>query len=280
MCSVVNLHIYNKIHQNKIRLISLTLIEAVGEVKGMCVKMNIALVLAAGVGQRMRNEGLPKQFLKLLGKPIVVYTIEKFQECQEIDKIIVICHNSWIDHMNQIIAQYGLTKVEKVVVGGGDRQSSIINGLEMAYTLYQNKNDIVIIHDGVRPLVDDMTIHENIRVAQKYGNAMTVKAVKESVVVSDEETVKIDAFMKREDTYSLTSPQTFRLGELLDAYKQLDQLDSEIPLLDASLVYANLGHKIHLVKEQNVNLKVTTPEDYYYLRAILEMEENRYIFGL
>lgn len=242
--------------------------------------MNIALILAAGVGQRMRNEGLPKQFLKLMGKPIVVYTIEKFQNCKEIDSIIVVCHNSWIDHMKQIVRQYDLTKVAKVVVGGIDRQSSVKNGLEMAYTLYTDRDNIIVIHDGVRPLVEEMTICENIRIANQYGNAMTVKAVKESVVVSDKEEAEINDFMKRENTYSLTSPQTFRLGNLMDAYRKLNNINSEIPLLDSAIVYAGLGNKIHLVKEHGVNLKITTPEDFYYLKAILEMEENKIIFGL
>lgn len=242
--------------------------------------MNIALILAAGVGQRMRNEGLPKQFLKLIGKPIVVYTIEKFQNCEEIDQIVVVCHHSWVDYMMKIIDQYGLTKVEKVVVGGGNRQESIQGGLEMIYNLHPDRNNIVVIHDGVRPLVEETTIRENIRVAGEYGNAMTVKAVKESVVISDGDKAGIQDFIKREETYSLTSPQTFRLGSIVEAYQRIEGINSEMPLLDASLVYAKLGNEIKLVKEQGVNLKVTTPEDFYYLRAILEMEENKYIFGL
>lgn len=242
--------------------------------------MNIALILAAGVGQRMRNEGLPKQFLKLMGKPIIGYTIEKFQNCQQIDSIFVACHNSWMDYMSIIVRQYQYDKVEKIFVGGNNRQSSIKNGLELISEIHPEGDNIILIHDGVRPLVGETTIRENIRVANKYGNAMTVKAVKESVVVTKNESVGIDGFMNRNDTYSLTSPQTFRLEILRDAYNKLDDMENRIPLIDSALVLAATGTQIHLVKEQDENLKVTTPEDFYYLRGILEMEEQKYIFGL
>ena len=242
--------------------------------------MNIALILAAGVGQRMRNEGLPKQFLKLMGKPIISYTIEKFQNCREIDRIFVACHNSWMDYMEDIVHQYQYDKVEKIFVGGNERQSSIRNGLELISLLHPESDNIILIHDGVRPLVSETTIRENIRVAKKYGNAMTVKAVKESVIVTKDESVGIDGFMNRNDTYSLTSPQSFQLEVLMKAYAKSSNMETKIPLIDSALVLAATGIKIHLVKEQDENLKVTTPEDFYYLRGILEMEEQKYIFGL
>lgn len=246
--------------------------------------MNIAIILAAGVGQRMRNGGLPKQFLKLMGKPIVIYTLEKFQECSQIDRIIVVCHNSWVDYMEKLVKQYSVDKVSAIVVGGADRQASIRNGLKILQKQEPacGQEDIVVIHDGVRPLVEESTIEENIRIAKQYGNAMTVKQVTESVVVTREEKVSFGDFKKREDTYSLTSPQTFRLEELLQVFDRMEELqeNSEMPLLDAALVYAKLGKEIQLVKEQGMNLKITTPEDYYCLKAILEMEENKFIFGL
>lgn len=245
-------------------------------------RLNVAMILAGGVGQRMRTGGLPKQFLKLMGKPIIVYTIEKFQACEQIDEIIVVCHNSWIELMEKLVAEYQLSKVIKVVVGGSDRQASIVRGLELIEQNKINKEDIIIIHDGVRPLVTEATINENIRVAKEKGNAMTVKAVTESVVITDEETAEFQNFKKREATYSLTSPQSFRYQELKEAYAKMEKLQkgSEIPLLDTAILYASMGKNMNLVKELGVNLKITTPEDFYYLRAILEMEENKFIFGL
>lgn len=243
--------------------------------------MNFAIVLAAGVGQRMRNGGLPKQFLKLMGKPIIIYTLEKFEECEEIDKVVIVCHGAYIDYMENLLSLYQIKKVEKVIVGGGDRQSSLLCGLDTIQKCGGGSEDIVVIHDGVRPLVNMATIRENIRVAEQYGCAITVHPVTESVVITESENAKTADFKKRADTYSMTAPQTFKLGSIQDAYHKVDLTqDRDVPLLDAAMVYAQAGGKAHLVKEQGVNLKITTPEDFYYLKALLELEEHKYIFGL
>lgn len=243
--------------------------------------MNIALVLAAGVGQRMRSGGLPKQFLKIMGKPIIIYTLEKFQECAEVDKIMIVCHGSYIEYMNDLLMQYRISKAADVVVGGSDRQGSVKKGLNAIMSEGGSKEDIVIIHDGVRPLIDSATINENIRAAQKYGCAITVHPVTESVVITAQNDAELEDFKKRADTYSLTAPQTFRLGKIIEAYEKTGNTEeNQIPLLDAAMIYSSTGGKVHLVKEHNTNLKITTPEDFYYLRAILDLEENKYIFGL
>ena len=242
--------------------------------------MNYAIILAAGVGQRMRSGGLPKQFLKLMGKPIIIYTLEKFEDCQDIDRIILICHGAYLDLMNELIGLYKLKKITKVVGGGKDRQSSLKAGLDAMYADAPKDSDIVLIHDGVRPLVGESTIRENIRVASKYGCAVTVRKVSESVVVTETLDADIDSFMKRDNTYSLTAPQTFTVKEIKKIKLTDDNSKNGLPLLDAAMIYANNGGKVKLVKEQNNNLKVTTPEDYYYLKAMLEMEENRRVFGL
>ncbi len=256
-------------------------IAAINKAGSVEVEMNIALVLAAGVGQRMRSGGMPKQFLKIMGKPIVIYTLEKFEQCDEVDEIIVVCHGAYIDYMKEMLADYRIKKAHHVIVGGTDRQKSIQKGLNTILALGMNQKDIVIIHDGVRPLIDHLIIKENIRIAQQYGGAVTVHPVTESVVITDCENAKFTDFKKRTDTYSLTSPQTFRLGEIVEAYSKSGELKKEkTPILDAAMVYSAVGGKVHLVKEHNTNLKITTPEDVYYLRAILDLEENKYIFGL
>lgn len=243
--------------------------------------MNYAIILAAGVGQRMRSGGMPKQFLKMMGKPIVIYTLEKFEQSEDIDKIVIVCHGAYVDHMQSLVNLYQISKVEKIIVGGSDRQKSLEHGLETIIEIGGKEEDVVVIHDGVRPLVSNTTISENIRVAKKCGCAITVHPVTESVVITAEETVYMDDFKKRADTYSLTAPQTFKLGNIIDAYKKIEQIDQgDIPLLDAAMVYAKLGGEIQLVKEQSINIKITTPEDYYFLKAILELEENRFVFGL
>ncbi len=243
--------------------------------------MNIAVILAAGVGQRMRNSGLPKQFLKLMGKPVIIYTLEKFEECDEINQVIIVCHGSYVEHMQGLLQLYQIKKAVKVVVGGSDRQGSLQRGLDAIMEIGGKPEDIVVIHDGVRPLVDLATIHENIRVAGQYGCAVTVHLVRETVVITESDEADINGFKKRADTYSMTAPQTFQLGRIVEAYRQTAQLErSDMPLLDAAMVYARAGGKVHLVKEQGTNIKITTPEDVYFLKAILELEENKYIFGL
>lgn len=241
--------------------------------------MNYAIILAAGVGQRMRNGGMPKQFVKVMGKPIVALTLEKFEDNEEIDKIIIVCHGNYVEHMQDVLRQYPISKVTNIVVGGSNRQASLIKGLETIRDLGGSDDDIVVIHDGVRPLVNQNTIYENIRMAKETGCAITVHPVTETVVITDTTEAGMDDFQKRSATYSMTSPQSFRLGNVLKAYED-NTGDSDIPLLDAAMVYASQGGKASLVKEQGINIKITTPEDYYVLKALLELEENKYVFGL
>lgn len=243
--------------------------------------MNYAIILAAGVGQRMRNGGLPKQFLKLMGKPIIIYTLEKFEECEEIDQVVVVCHGSYVDYMQNLLSMYHIRKADKVIVGGSDRQSSVKRGLNTIAENGGKPDDIVLVHDGVRPLVELSTIRENIRVAKQYGCAVTVHSVTESVVITQSEEAGMGDFKKRADTYSMTAPQTFQLGKITEAYGKIDTLEGGgIPLLDAAMVYAQTGGEVHLVKEHGANIKITTPEDYYFLKAMLELEENKCVFGL
>ena len=216
-----------------------------------------------------------------MGKPIVVYTLEKFEQCEDVDKIVIVCHGGYTDYMKKIIDLYQITKVEKIIVGGKDRQESICQGLEVVKEIGGRDDDIVIIHDGVRPLVDITTIQENIRVAKMYGCAITAHPVTETVVITDKDSAKIDDLKKRSDTYSMTAPQSFQIGKILYAYEKLKDIDcGDVPLLDAAMVYAKTIGDIQIVKEQGLNIKITTPEDYYYLKAILELQENKYVFGL
>ena len=242
--------------------------------------MNYAIILAGGVGQRMRNSGMPKQFLEVFGKPILVYTIEKFEQCDDVDQIIIACNASWIDYMMELLIRFNLKKVRKVVVGGKNRQGSIDNALKVIENTSENDNDIVVIHDGVRPLVNINVISENIRVARQYGCAMTVRAVVESVVITNQDVASFEDFKKRDDTYTLTSPQTFKLGILRGLYKKIDGIEQPFPLLDTALIYTFLGNQIHIVKEDNQNIKITTPEDYYILKAMLELQESKNVFGI
>jgi len=242
--------------------------------------MNIGLILAGGVGQRMRTSGMPKQFLKVYGKPICIYTLEKFERCQEIDAIVVVCNPQWCDYMRGTIEKWSISKAISVVDGGKDRNGSIINGMKFISANYGNKDDIIIIHDAVRPLIEVNTISENIRMANKYGCAMTVHPVTESVVVCNTGYACFDDFKKRSDTYSLTSPQSFKYGILEKTMEETQSIESDKPLLDVALAYTFLGNRIHYVQEENHNIKVTTSEDYYTFKAILDSEESKAVLGI
>lgn len=242
--------------------------------------MNYGLILAGGTGQRMRSSGMPKQFLMVYGKPIIIYTVEKFVACKDIDSIIIACNPQYTDYMKNLLATYPMAKKIEVISGGKNRQKSIQNGVGFIYDHNGDENDIVVVHDGVRPLIEENIISENIRVAQKKGSAMTVKPAIESVIITSKEQASFSDFKKRDDTYSLTSPQTFKLSVLLKAYQDVEGMESPIPLLDAALAYTYVGNEIPLVKEYNHNIKITTPEDYYILKALVELQENKNVFGL
>lgn len=242
--------------------------------------MNYGLILAGGVGQRMRRTGMPKQFLEVFGKPIIIYTLQKFEYCEDIDKVVIACHASWKEYMEEMIQRYALKKIKAVISGGKGRQDSALNGMRYIQLNGGKDDDVIVIHDGVRPLIQENILSENVRIAKKYGSAMTVRPVHESVVITSSDEAQFGDFKKREDTYSLTAPQSFQLHTIIKAYENIKGRDTPMPLLDSALVFTYLGNDIHLIKENNNNIKVTTPEDYYILKAMLELEENRYVFGI
>ena len=151
--------------------------------------MNYGIILAGGVGQRMRRTGMPKQFLEVFGKPIIIYTLQKFEYCDDIDEVVIVCHSSWKEYMESMIQRYGLKKIRAVIPGGKDRQDSLLNGVKYIKANGAKNEDVVVIHDGVRPLIQESIISENVRVAKKHGSAMTVRPVIESVIVSDKDEV-------------------------------------------------------------------------------------------
>lgn len=242
--------------------------------------MNYGLIMAGGVGQRMRSSGMPKQFLEVFGKPVIIHTLEKFEQCKDIDLYVVACNSSWMAHLEHLTERHGLSKLFKIVPGGKDRQDSVKQGLTAILRNGAKVEDVVVIHDGVRPLVRTAILSENIRVARKQGCAMTVKPVIETVCVTSGEAVGFKDFKKRDDTYTLTAPQTFQIGVLMDTLNRMEQADSPLPILDAAIGYAFMGGKVPIIKETNHNLKITTPEDYYILKALLELEENKIVFGI
>jgi len=238
--------------------------------------MNTALIFAGGVGRRMNAHAKPKQFLELHGKPIIIYTLEHFEKHHEIGNIVVVCVEDWIGEFMRMCKRYAIEKLTQVVPGGEGGDISIYNGLKALNNVCKPE-DIVLIHDGVRPLINSALISENIATAKAYGNAITVEAAIESVVRLDEDGC-ICEVPPREMMYVAKAPQTFRYGFIWDLYLRAKEVS--LRFADSSTLCSIFGEKMYTVKSTPNNMKVTAPADYYIFRALYEAMENQQILGL
>ncbi len=238
----------------------------------MCANV-YAIVLAGGVGSRLGAKGAPKQFIPVRGKPVICHTLERFEACGAVDGIVVPCLAGWCDALREAARACGLRKPMAVVPGGADRQASVRAGL--AALPPGGAEDIALIHDGVRPLVRRETILENIRAAREWGAAMTVRESPEAAVVAAGGFARLGEFAPRERTLMATSPQSFRVRELMEAYGAVDSMpEPDIVLLDAAMVYARAKGALYLVREPPGNVKITTREDLFYFAACLAAGES------
>ena len=149
--------------------------------------MNIAVIFAGGVGSRMHSKERPKQFLEMYNKPIIIHTLEHFEKHKDIDAIVVVCINGWIQYLKDLLYKFRIEKVKSVVPGGTTGQLSIYNGLKAAKEIAGNEKSIVLIHDGVRPLINEKVISDNIQSVLNYGSAITTAKVKETILVVNED---------------------------------------------------------------------------------------------
>lgn len=234
--------------------------------------MNIAIITAGGVGTRMCSKDTPKQFLQIHGKPIIVHTIENFEKHSEVDIIIISCLEEWIDYMKKLVKTYNLHKVKSIVPGGTTGQMSIYNGLIEAKKIVNDKKNIVLIHDGVRPFLNDKVISDNITSVEKYGNAITSVDVKETVIEIDENSF-IKQVPERANTRHARAPQSFVLDELLSVHKKA-QSDGITNSVDSCSLMQLYGYKLHIVEGPNENIKVTSVSDFYTMRAVLTAKED------
>lgn len=238
--------------------------------------MTTALIFAGGTGKRMNSRSKPKQFLEMHGKPILIYTLEHFEYHEEVDNIVIVCLKEWIAELEGLLKRYGITKVRKIVNGGETGHDSIFYGLK-AMREFSHDNDIVLIHDGVRPLIDEELISQNIEAVRKYGNAITSEAVRESVVRSvDGE--NIAEIPKRSQMYVAKAPQSFYYGKILQLYTKAQE--NGVKTIDSSHLCSLYHEPMHLVKSTRNNIKITEPADFYIYRALYEALEGQQIFGI
>ena len=239
--------------------------------------MNIAVIFAGGVGARMHSKDRPKQFLELYNKPIIIHTLEHFENCSEIDSIVVVCVEGWIPYLKDLLYKYRINKVSAVVPGGETGQLSIYNGLVAAKEIAGEQKAVVLIHDGVRPLIDEQLIINNIRNVQEHGSAITTAVVKETILVVNPKDSSIDYVPSRDNSRIAKAPQSFWLNDILEAHEKA--LGEGITnFIDSCTLMQHYGYRLYLIDGPYENVKITTPGDFYIMRAILEAKENAHLF--
>lgn len=235
--------------------------------------MNVALVIAGGVGSRMGQE-IPKQFINVADKPIVIHTLESFQRHPEIDWIEVVCIEGWQDALRGYARQFGITKLQLVSAGGDSGQESIRNGV---YALKEKltPEDIVVIHDGVRPMLDVEVLTDVIRVCKEYGNAVTSTPYNEQIFeIDSEDATTTHRYIPRDKLRRVATPQAYHFGELLGAYERA--FAEGIGIGDSSYtntMMVELGHTLHFAAGSDRNIKLTTPENLETFRAYLALNK-------
>ena len=242
--------------------------------------MNIAVIFAGGSGTRMNTKSRPKQFLDLNGKRIIIYTIELFDNHPEIDGIVVVCLEEWIPYLIKMLKKFEINKVVRIVPGGDSGQQSIFNGLCVAEDYASEKCDkdtIVLIHDGVRPLITETTITDNIRKVKECGSCITVVPATETFVVKQADgNFEIP---RRSDCVLARAPQSFYLKDIIEAHRRC-QKEGLSDFIDSCSMMSYYGYRLGIVEGPMENIKITTPTDYFVLRAMVEVHENQQIFGI
>lgn len=240
--------------------------------------MNIAVIFAGGVGSRMHSKQKPKQFLEMYNKPIIIHTIEYFENHPMVNAIVVVCVEDWIDYCKSLLYKFRIEKVKVVVPGGATGQLSIYNGLKAAKKIAGDEKSIVLIHDGVRPLINEKVITDNINSVIKNGSAITTAVVKETILVVNDGTSTIDYVPSRKNSRVARAPQSFWLNDIFGAHEKT--LAKGITnCIDSCTMMQENGYDLYLVDGPGENIKITTPEDFYIMRAILEVKENAQIYG-
>lgn len=241
--------------------------------------MNIGVIFAGGVGSRMHSKDRPKQFLEMYNKPIIVHTLEYFENHPMIDAIVVVCIKDWIPYLEKLLYKFRIDKVKKIVPGGETGQLSIYNGLRAAKEIAGEEKSIVLIHDGVRPLISENLITNNIETVMKHGSAITTAKVKETILVVNEGKSSIDYVPSRNNSRVAKAPQSFWLDDILKAHEK-SLKEGETNCIDSCTMMQKYGYDLYLIDGPSQNIKITTPEDFYTMRAILEAKENEQIYGI
>ena len=211
-----------------------------------------AIVLAGGRGKRM-NYHKSKQFIEIKGKPVLVYTLEKFIYNKSIDEVILVLPEDEVDYCKKEVLQRYSLKVDRIVIGGKERQDSVFNALEA-----MEKADIVLIHDGARPFINEKIIEEGIKYANIHGAAAPGVTPKDTIKVKNEDNISVDT-PDRNTLVAVQTPQCFKYDEIYQCHRKIKE-ENAIVTDDTSVVEMD-GHKVYLYEGDYINIKITTPED-------------------
>jgi len=231
--------------------------------------LTVALVFAGGRGERMGNPTCPKQFLKLYGKPVIIYTLEIFEKSPSIDRIVVACLQGWEDFLSSESKKYGISKLWKIVNGGPTSLLSKKNALDSLANVC-DRDELIVFHDAVRPLINVELVEENIKCAIKYGNCVTIESFNETGAILGDDFL-ISSVMPREKIVIARAPQVFRYGDVMDVLGDYEKLPNFVTI-DLCSIMCYHGVSLHTVQSSPYNIKITTPEDFYIFKAMVDMD--------
>jgi 2-C-methyl-D-erythritol 4-phosphate cytidylyltransferase len=237
--------------------------------------MNIAIIIASGSGQRM-GQDIPKQFINVYDKPVLIYTLESFQKHPLIDAIELVCKEGWHDIVWAYAKQFNITKLKWIVSGGSTGQESIRNGV---YNLEDkcDSNDNIIIHDGIRPLVDDTVLSDVIVKCNEYGNAVSSMPYNEQIFVIDDE-VSTVKYIPRETLRRVSTPQAYKFGKLNEKYHEA--FEKKIGIYGSSYtntMMVELGERLYFAAGSDKNIKITTKDDLELFKAYLKADKDTWL---
>lgn len=233
--------------------------------------MNIALIKAGGVGSRM-NAGLPKQFICVNDKPIIIYTLETFENHPSIDAIVVACLSGWHDVLRSYAEKYHITKLKKIVNGGETSLKSIKAGIN-EIEKYYSPNDTVLVHDGNRPLLSHDIISDVIAKSELYGSAVAAIPCTDEVMVTDAIHMESDIFLDRKTLYRIQTPDAYKLEMLTELFKNANEYQL-LNLGATNTLMIELGKKIHFSQGSEVNIRLTTQEDILLFESLLGINKQ------
>jgi len=224
----------------------------------------------------MHTKSRPKQFLELNGKPIIIYTLELFDNHPQVDAIVVACIDSWIPFLKKMIRKFEITKVVEIVEGGETGQDSIYNALQAAERIAKGEEATVMIHDGVRPLITEQTITDNLKTVEEFGSCITCIPATETFVVKQADGAL--EIPERANSLIARAPQSFRLADIMTAHRRAIS-EGRHDFIDSCTMMSHYGYTLKTIIGPMENIKITTPTDFFIFRAMVEVHENQQIFG-